>query len=326
MAVIVSKVERWIRFGHKSFEQIIDRRCSLIGFAPESIFAFVRWASNDYGTIVSRLDILRAVRRGEPYQTVPFVRPGGEILLRIDGWPKVQRVLALIDAVAPFTVPTGSSDAFFTTADDPVIDPLGRIYNHRHPQGYWMPGAASNTGAAWISAWFSERDLGELDRLAAGVIPTGEVTYPLVGMGERFPFVAADAVAFGYAGSDEEVRYASALEGVAYLERMAFDLVEELSGERVEAVSTAGGGSAGDTWLRIRANVLDRPVRKVRNANAASGAAMIAASGCWYPGLIAAVDAMVELEAVIEPGNLVEAYAQGYRRFRNALTLRGYVV
>ena len=32
--------------------------------------------------------------------------------------------LALIDAVAPFTVPTGSSDAFFSTADDPVIDPL----------------------------------------------------------------------------------------------------------------------------------------------------------------------------------------------------------
>ena len=93
------KVERWIRFGRKSFEQIIDRRRSLIGFAPESIFAFVRWASNDYGTIVSRLDILRAVGRGEPYQTVPFVRPGGEILLRIDGWRQVQRVLALIDAV-----------------------------------------------------------------------------------------------------------------------------------------------------------------------------------------------------------------------------------
>ncbi len=93
------KVERWIRFGRKSFEQIIDRRHSLIGFAPESIFAFVRWASNDYGTIVSRLDILRAAGRGEPFQTVPFVRPGGEILLRIDGWRQVQRVLALIDAV-----------------------------------------------------------------------------------------------------------------------------------------------------------------------------------------------------------------------------------
>lgn len=93
------KVEHWIRFGRKSFEQIIDRRRSIVGFAPDSIFAFVRWASNDYGTIVSRLDILRAIGRGEPFQTVPFVRPGGETLLRINRWPAVQRALAVIDAV-----------------------------------------------------------------------------------------------------------------------------------------------------------------------------------------------------------------------------------
>lgn len=98
------KVEHWIRFGRKSFEQIIDRRRSIVGFAPESIFAFVRWASNDYGTVVSRLDILRAIGRGEPFQTVPFVRPGGEILLRIEGWPKVQRVLTMIDAVEALSV------------------------------------------------------------------------------------------------------------------------------------------------------------------------------------------------------------------------------
>ncbi len=98
------KVEHWIRFGRKSYEQIIDRRRSIVGFAPESIFAFVRWASNDYGTIVSRLDILRAIGRGEPFQTVPFVRPGGEILLRIDGWPKVQRTLAVIDAEEALSV------------------------------------------------------------------------------------------------------------------------------------------------------------------------------------------------------------------------------
>ena len=98
------KVEHWIRFGRKSFEQIIDRRRSIVGFAPESIFAFVRWASNDYGTIVSRLDILRAIGRGEAFQTVPFVRPGGEILLRIDGWRQVQRALAVIDAVEALSV------------------------------------------------------------------------------------------------------------------------------------------------------------------------------------------------------------------------------
>ncbi|WP_199554071.1 DUF2840 domain-containing protein [Sandaracinobacteroides hominis] len=93
------KVERWIRFGRKSYEQIIDRRRSIVGFAPESVFAFVRWASGEHGTVVSRIDIVRAIGRGEPFQTLPFVRPGGDILLRLDSWAKVQRVLAAIDAV-----------------------------------------------------------------------------------------------------------------------------------------------------------------------------------------------------------------------------------
>ena len=42
-------------------------------FAPGSIFALVRWASNDYGTVASRIDILRAVRRGERYSTISYV-------------------------------------------------------------------------------------------------------------------------------------------------------------------------------------------------------------------------------------------------------------
>ena len=42
---------------------------------------------------------MRAVAPGEPYSTVAYVRPGGKILLRISGWPKVERVLQAIDAV-----------------------------------------------------------------------------------------------------------------------------------------------------------------------------------------------------------------------------------
>ncbi|WP_257541757.1 MULTISPECIES: DUF2840 domain-containing protein [unclassified Sphingobium] len=93
------KVEHWIRFGRKNYEQIIDRRRSVVGFAPECIFAFVRWAAGEHGTVISRIDIVRAVRRAEPFQTLPFVRPGGDILLRLDSWTKVQRALAAIDAV-----------------------------------------------------------------------------------------------------------------------------------------------------------------------------------------------------------------------------------
>lgn len=92
-------VEHWIRFGRKSYERILDRRRSVVGFAPNSIFAFVRWAKGEHGTIMSRIDIVRAIGRGEPFQTLPFVRPGGDILLRLDSWPKVQRALQAIDAV-----------------------------------------------------------------------------------------------------------------------------------------------------------------------------------------------------------------------------------
>ena len=93
------RIEHWIRFGLDAGETILDRRRRVLSFAPSSIFAFVRWAANDFGTIISRVDIVRATDRGEPYQTLPFVRPGGDILLRISGWPKVERVLQAIDAV-----------------------------------------------------------------------------------------------------------------------------------------------------------------------------------------------------------------------------------
>ena len=96
---VEKKIEFWIRFGRETAEQILDRRQRVVSFAPDSVFAFVRWTSNDYGTALSRLDIVRAVGAGERCQTLPSVRPGGDILLRADGWPKVERVLQLIDAI-----------------------------------------------------------------------------------------------------------------------------------------------------------------------------------------------------------------------------------
>jgi hypothetical protein len=94
-----NRIEHWIRFGRDVAEQILDRRRRILTFAPNSVFAYVRWAANDFGTVVSRIDILRAVGPGEAFSTIAYVRPGGEILLRLSGWPKVERVLQAIDAV-----------------------------------------------------------------------------------------------------------------------------------------------------------------------------------------------------------------------------------
>ncbi|OYZ93165.1 MAG: glycosidase [Xanthobacter sp. 17-67-6] len=96
---IEKRIENWSRFGRPVHEQILDRSRRVVSFEPDGVFAFVRWAANDFGTVVSRIDIVRAVGPGEAYQTLPFVRPGGEILLRADGWSKVEKILQHIDAV-----------------------------------------------------------------------------------------------------------------------------------------------------------------------------------------------------------------------------------
>ena len=101
---VEGRTEYWIRFGHEAGTQLLDRSRRVVSFRPGAVFAFVRWAANDHGTIISRLDILRAVAPGESYQTLPFARPGGEILLKIEGWPKVEAVLHLVDAIEAMAI------------------------------------------------------------------------------------------------------------------------------------------------------------------------------------------------------------------------------
>jgi hypothetical protein len=133
------RIEHWIRFGHDVAEQILDRRRRILSFAPDSVFAYVRWAANDYGTVVSRIDILRAIGPGEAFSTVAYVRPGGEILLRLSGWPKVERVLQAIDAV-----------------EQRGIDPADACPDHwRHVQNRLASGSAprpytSERHRAWL--------------------------------------------------------------------------------------------------------------------------------------------------------------------------------
>lgn len=143
---IEKQIEHWIRFGHDVAEQILDRRRRILSFAPDSVFAYVRWAANDYGTVASRIDILRAVAPGEPCSTVPYVRPGGEILLRISGWPKVERVLQTIDAVE-------------TAGVDPAeacLDHWRHVHNRlaagELPRPYTL-----ERHAAWLKRWALER-------------------------------------------------------------------------------------------------------------------------------------------------------------------------
>src|SRR5690606_7664968 len=77
-----------------------------------------------------------------------------------------------------------------------IKDPSGAIYCHRHPDGYWMPGGASNTGADWISRLFGDENIDQLTASVNKQIPSKYLAWPLMQKGERFPFVAPQATGF----------------------------------------------------------------------------------------------------------------------------------
>lgn len=93
------RVEEWLRFGEPVDEVLHDRRRRTVRFSPGAVFARVRWTGGDYGTTGSALEILRAPAPGEGFVTFPGVRPGGEALVALTGWTRVQRGLAAIDAI-----------------------------------------------------------------------------------------------------------------------------------------------------------------------------------------------------------------------------------
>ena len=208
-----------------------------------------------------------------------------------------------------------------------MLDPQGRIYCHKHPQGWWLPGGASNTGAECIARQFAPEDI---ERLSAGALahsPTGVVAYPLVGRGERFPFAHSRAEPFmlGEPVSREEL-FASCLEGVACLERLAFEMLEGLGAQVGEVIYSAGGGSQSDAWLQIRADTLNRTVVRPAVTGAAMGAAIIGAVMSGFGTLEQAAGAMVKIERETHPRpDSVAAYQDKYARFKDGCRRRGYI-
>lgn len=209
---------------------------------------------------------------------------------------------------------------------DLVTDPSGALYSHRHPDGWWLPGGASNTGGEAISGVPRDR-LAVLDAAAGARGPAGVVGYPLRRQGERFPFVSARARGFWLGEpADETERHRAALEGVAFLERLSLERAAELGLAVRGPLAAAGGGSRSEVWTRIRATVLGRPLRVADQAGTAFGAALLAAVGTAHSCLTEAASTMVR------PGRLVEPVAreraaldEAYGCFAAALRSRGWL-
>jgi D-ribulokinase len=232
------------------------------------------------------------------------------------------------DRPGRFVTVLGTTLAVKGASEHRIDDPASGVYSHRHPDGWWLPGGASNTGAGPLAARFPKDELPKLDRQAADHGPASSACYPLTRTGERFPFVAEDAQGLWTAPAAGPVdEYRAVLEGVAFVERLGYERLGRLGAPLAGPLRSAGGGSRSDVWTAIRATVLGVPITRPASANTSFGACILAAAGTLHPTLAGATDAMVDeaggqVDPVPEEGDRLE---ESYQRLVEALTGRGWL-
>jgi D-ribulokinase len=229
-------------------------------------------------------------------------------------------------AIGDVNVTLGTTLVFKALADKPLVDPQGAVYNHRHPAGGFLPGAASSTGGAWIPQQFAAADLDQLAIQAAALLPTRRLAYPLTTTGERFPFAVPTAHGFGLADIPSEAeRFAAAMEGTAQIERLGIERLASLGLPVGQTIFATGGATASDTWLRIRAAVMARTYAVPEEPECAVGAAILAAAA-FLGHFARAARMLVRIGRRVEPDmRLTAAYDEKFREFKAELHQRGYV-
>lgn len=204
-------------------------------------------------------------------------------------------------------------------------DPLNVIYSHRSADGKWLPGGASSTGAGLISTLFPPGDLDTLAATASQRPPTSLLVYPLAATGERFPFFAPEATGFqSRSPADPAEHYRAILQGVAFLERLAFDYLALLGADTSGSLSISGGATRSPLWNQIRADVLGRTLSVPAVTEPAFGMSLLAAASC--SSLAEAARQMIRTGSEVQPSPAATAACSPlYHCFVEALVDRRWL-
>ncbi|CAB4536649.1 unannotated protein [freshwater metagenome] len=166
------------------------------------------------------------------------------------------------------------------------LDPTGSVYAHRAPFSTgWWPGGASSTGTNAIAQWLPGIAVSRL-KFTNQELLDAPIIYPLCRVGERFPFVSSEAHALVARGlklptleSDGAKKsFAAIVKGVAFVERLSFDLLAYVGYDISGSYTFTGGGAKNAQWNQIRADVLCHSVLIPEKVEGAFGMAILAAA------------------------------------------------
>ncbi|GAA4618036.1 xylulokinase [Saccharopolyspora hordei] len=161
---------------------------------------------------------------------------------------------------------------------------------------------------------------------AAGAGEPGVVFTPHL-MGERAPLWDSEVRGsfFGLSSATTQADLCRAvLVGVAMSARHVLGPVERACGFSLPSLAFSGGGSRSDLWTQVHADVLRRPVERLRVADSAVlGAALLGAVGVGaYPDIATAAAAAVGVDRVFTPAadaDRLEPLFAAYRESHDAL-------
>ena len=167
----------------------------------------------------------------------------------------------------------GTTLVLKVVADKEVSGP--GFYSHRLPASRWLAGAASNLGGISFSKFSAEIE--QWNEKAAAHGHASHIVYPLVGIGERFPIVDSTMRAL-HSGepTSQTDEFRGILEGIAFAERLSYEILGAAGAPSFGELFTVGGGSKSRLWNSIRAAVMNRTITVVHDAGSDLGAARLA--------------------------------------------------
>ena len=171
-------------------------------------------------------------------------------------------------------------------SDKPLFAPEFGLYSHRIGD-MWLAGGASNAGGAVLAAHFSNDRIAELSEQIDPASDTGLDFYPLLKPGERFPVADPAFMPRMEPRPTEDAEFLKAIfEGIAGVERLAYERLVSLGSPALGSIRTVGGGAKNGVWTEIRKRRLVVPFLPVLSEEAAAGAARLALSGAKEAGVL----------------------------------------
>ena len=144
----------------------------------------------------------------------------------------------------------------------------------------WLVGGASNSGGAVLREYFSDEQMRNLSESINPNVATGLDYYPLLSAGERFPVNDANLQPkLSPRPKDDTLFFHGLLEGIANIEKQAYDRLHQLGAPYPRTLRTVGGGRINQVWSKIRETILQIEITTCEHTEAAYGSALLAKQG-----------------------------------------------